>query len=226
MMKCLSKIFGVEVRTKSLNVFLALSVGILGTSLVTDSVLATLNATAFNTSATPISTDSLTIALSNGAGSSGFSNTFSGLVPGDSRTFYVNVTQGSSTSTLPKLTITDSAAANSLLTTDTSRGLAVTVNGCATAWSSGTCSGGSTVVLASTSLLTLKTTTALSNYTTTALGVNYLQFIVTLPPGLDETSANGAAAVVSGGTGTIQGLTANITWIISVQQRAATSTQA
>ena len=226
MSKNFGNIFSQAGREFSVKVLLAFSVGTLGLGLVTDSVMATVNATAFNTSATPISTGSLTIVLANGAGSAGFGNTFSGLVPGDTRTVYVDVTQGSSTSTLPKLTITDTATVNSLLTTDATRGLAVTVNGCATAWSGGSCSGGSTVVLASTPLLTLKTATALSNYTTTALGVNYLQFIVTLPVGLDETSANGAAAVVSGGTGTIQGLTANITWTISVQQRAATSTSA
>ena len=187
--------------------------------------MATLNATAFNTVAQPISTGTLSITQSAGSSGTGFASTFSGLVPGDSRTVYVDILQGNSVSSNPQIQIADSPTAT-LLTTDASRGLAVVINGCATAWSSGVCSGGSSVVLASTPLLTLKTITSLSNYISTASATNYLQFVVTLPAGLNETIANGGAAVVTGGTGTIQGLTANITWTISVQQRAASAVSA
>lgn len=201
------------------------SVGVFGVGIVTDSVMATLNATAFNTVAQPISTGTLSITQSAGSSGTGFASTFSGLVPGDSRTVYVDILQGNSVSSNPQIQIADSPTAT-LLTTDASRGLAVVINGCATAWSSGVCSGGSSVVLASTPLLTLKTITSLSNYISTASATNYLQIVVTLPAGLNETIANGGAAVVTGGTGTIQGLTANITWTISVQQRAASAVSA
>lgn len=201
------------------------SVGVFGVGIVTDSVMATLNATAFNTVAQPISTGTLSITQSAGSSGTGFASTFSGLVPGDSRTVYVDILQGNSVSSNPQIQIADSPTAT-LLTTDASRGLAVVINGCATAWSSGVCSGGSSVVLASTSLLNLKTITSLSNYISTASATNYLQIVVTLPAGLNETIANGGAAVVTGGTGTIQGLTANITWTISVQQRAASAASA
>jgi len=201
------------------------SVGVFGVGFVTDSVMATLNATAFNTVAQPISTGTLSITQSAGSSGTGFGSTFSGLVPGDSRTFYVDILQGNSVSSNPQIQIADSPTAT-LLTTDASRGLAVVINGCATAWSAGVCSGGSSVVLASTPLLTLKTITSLSNYISTASATNYLQFVVSLPAGLNETIANGGAAVVTGGTGTIQGLTANVTWTISVQQRAASAVSA
>jgi hypothetical protein len=222
-MNLIAKIFTKSVREVFVKTILFGSVGVLGVGLVTDSVMATINATAFNTTAQPISTGSLSITQAAGSGSTGFGSTFSNMVPGDSRTVYVNIVQGSAASSNPQIQIVDTPTASaSLLTSDATRGLAVTVNGCATAWSSGSCSGGAFVVLASTPLLTLKTITNLSaNYLLTASTTNYLQFVISLPNGSDETVANGGAAVVTGGGGTIQGLSANIIWTISVQQRAA-----
>ena len=227
-MNLIGKIFSQTAKETIVKTILVGSVGILGFSVVADSVMATVNATAFNTTAQPISSGDLTVTLAAGSGSTGFGSTFSGFVPGDSRTVYVDISQGTSASTNPQIQIVDTPTASAtLLTSDATRGLAVTINGCATAWSSGSCSGGSFVVLASTPLLTLKTITNLSaGYLLTASTTNYLQFIVTLPNGLNETRANGAAAVVSGGTGTIQGLSANIIWTLSVQQRAANGVSA
>jgi hypothetical protein len=227
-MNLIGKTFSQTTQEILIKTILIGSVGVLGFGVVTDSVMATVNATAFNTTAQPISTGELTVTMAAGSGSTGFGSTFSGMVPGDSRTVYVDIAQGTSASTNPQIQIVDTPTASAtLLSSDATRGLAVTINGCATAWSSGSCSGGSFVVLASTPLLTLKTITNLSaSYLLTASTTNFLQFVVTLPNGLNETRANGGAAVVSGGSGTIQGLSANIIWTLSVQQRAANGVNA
>jgi hypothetical protein len=95
-----------------------------------------------------------------------------------------------------------------ILTDDAVRGLQLTVNRCSVAWTVvagtpgvGTCVGGtSSTVLTTTPLSAIQAAdTALSsNFLLAAGDINYLQFVIFLPVGLDETVANGGTPVVTG----------------------------
>ncbi len=85
-MNLIGKTFSQTTQEIFIKTILIGSVGVFGFGVVTDSVMATLNATSFNTTAQPISTGELTITMAAGSGSTGFGSTFSGMVPGDSRT--------------------------------------------------------------------------------------------------------------------------------------------
>jgi len=105
-----------------------------------------------------------------------------------------------------------------ILTDDAVRGLQLTVNRCPVAWTVtagtpgvGTCGGATTTVLATTPLSAIQTAdTALSsNFGLAAGDINYLQFVISLPVGLDETVANGGTPVVTGSPLAISAITAS-----------------
>ena len=106
-----------------------------------------------------------------------------------------------------------------ILTDDAVRGLQLTVNRCPVAWTVtagtpgvGTCGGTPSIVLATTPLSAIQTAdTALSsNFGLVAGDINYLQFVISLPVGLDETVANGGTPVVTGSPLAISAITASV----------------
>ena len=94
------------------------------------------------------------------------------------------------------------------------------MSSCATAFTptTGACTGGATVLIASTPLATLKTTPGTLAATFAASAVLYLQVSLTLPASTEVTQ-NGTPP-----GGTIQGLSASLTWTFSEAQRAGTTT--
>jgi hypothetical protein len=106
-----------------------------------------------------------------------------------------------------------------ILTDEAVRGLQLTVNRCSVAWTVvagtpgvGTCVGGtSSTVLTTTPLSAIQAAdTALSsNFGLAAGDINYLQFVISLPVGLDETVANGGTPVVTGSPLAISAITAS-----------------
>lgn len=191
-----------------------------GTGMVTSNVFAALTATATNTSGGQITTGTLklTMAPSATAGTTaGFSTVIDKVGPGDTFNRYINLTNaGTLDGMTPTLQLITSDT-NTLVESATA-GLQVSIAGCATAWTiTFTCTGGSTVVLASTPAKTLKTAaTAITLPTLLASGVNYLKVSITLPPS-NENVLNGTLP-----SGTIQGLTANLTWTFVMADSSAT----
>jgi hypothetical protein len=136
------------------------------------------------------------------------------MLPGDVQFRYVNYTQGGTTNaSSPTLTISDSG---SLLTLDSQRGLKALLTRCSVPWtyvagtSTPSCSGVSTVILASTPLSALMagTVALTSDFLVSPSAVNYLQFAISLPAGINETVANGGVPVVAGSPLAITGITA------------------
>ena len=204
MIKSITNVLPAVAKSTGFKILLASTVGIFGVGFVSQSVLASLNASAFNVSTQAIDSGSLSLAMDSGTASAGFTTSIVKMLPGDTQNRYITYTQsGSSTAILPKIRITD--ANSTLLTQDRVRGLQVAINRCTVPWTVtagtpgvGTCGGTSTVVLASTPLATIKsadTTLDVANFQLTPSSINYLQFVITLPAGRDESVANGVLSV-------------------------------
>jgi hypothetical protein len=198
-------------------VALAGGVAIGGLALTGMAVFAGLNAVATNT--TPQQIDSGTLKLTYADNGAGFTSVASKLAPGDVVNRYVDVTNGG---TLDGKTLTLAAAAanSNKLSTDATNGLQVSVTECTGGtWdnSTGVCSG--TEGTPVTGALADISSTPLALATNVASGaVMHYKVAVTLPD-QNETVTNGTLP-----TGTIQGLTADITWTFSEVQRDATTT--
>lgn len=198
-------------------------------------VFAQLQATATNVTPQAVSTGDLKLVLAadSNAGntlSAGFNTAITKLAPADTVTRLVSLTNtGSLDGTNLKLAVTDSSATKTLLSTDATRGLQISVANCSVAWTSTpgvaaapTCSTGATTALTSTPLASLGTAAAV-NALTTAGAVNHFLVTVALPE-QTETSTNGAVAVPAAGTGSIQNLSAALTFTFTETQRTATNT--
>ena len=197
-----------------------------GIALVSSSVFAVLTATASNATPMQIQTGvlSLTMTPSSTAGiTAGFTTNVANMAPGDSIVRFVDVNQGANLAgQLATLKVTPAAA--TALTTDATNGLQVAVQACSVAWSytapNASCSGTTTTVLSSTSVNALGNATALSsaNFSTAVNASNHLQVTLSLPAG-SEITTNGVTP-----TGTVQGLTTNLTWAFSESLRTNTTT--
>ena len=204
--------------------------GLIGLSVIVSNTTAGLDAIAFNTTPQVINSGTVSINLANGIDTGGtlnkgFSQTFDKMLPGDTQTVFVRLTNGTTAVRNLELSLSDSSAPNTRLTNDATQGLKLSVTSCPTAWSStGTCSTPTTRVsnIAFSSINTSITSTlftSLAGITDIAANeVQYLKFDVVLPD-INETTTNGATPANS-----IQGLAANVTWKFKVSQRAATST--
>ena len=199
---------------------LAAAVAATGVALTATGVYAALNATAFNSTAQATGSGTLRLTLAdNGAG---FAQAVSALAPGDVVNRYVSLTNGG-TLEGRALTLAVADPVGSRLTTDATSGLRVTVSSCPTAWTatSGTCSTTPTTLTAASGvpLATLKTTasTLLAGAVPVG-GAVHLQLALALPD-QSETTVNGVLP-----TGTIQGLSASLTWTFAETQRTPTTT--
>lgn len=194
------------------------AVGASSLGVASSSAFTNLNAVASN--ASPQIVDSGTLKLTQADNGNGFTTAISAMAPGDTVNRYVNYTNGG-TLNAQGLTVSVADSGSSLLTSDATKGLHVTVSSCSVAWTpaTGVCGGTTTALLPSTALFSLKTTPgSLIAGALTAGAVEYLQFSIVLPTAT-ETTTNGLLP-----TGTIQGLTANVTWTLTESQASAATT--
>jgi hypothetical protein len=200
---------------------IAAAFALLGLAVTGTGVFAALTATAFNTTAQTVSSGTLKLILADNG--DGFTQSVSNLAPGDIVNRFVDV---SNTGTLigKDLTLSVADSASTLLSTDATKGLHVTVIQCTsgtwTPGTSGTCAGGTTSTLVNNAALATISGTPQS-VVSGAIAVNaayHLKISLTLPD-QSETTTNGTLPA-----GTIQGLTANLTWTFSEAQRVATTT--
>ena len=180
-------------------------------------VYAVLTATANN--ATPQRATSGTLKLAMINNGVGFGTAISGLAPGDTVSRHVQLTN-SGTLAGSNLTLAVVDATPTALSTNPTTGLQVAVARCSVPWvlATGTCSGSRTALL-STSVSALRAAPASVIPGVLAAGsINYLQVRVALPESTDLT-VNGVLPA-----GTVQGLSAALTWTFRETQRTSTST--
>ncbi len=206
----------------ALKLAIVITAAIGGAALVSTSVFAALTATATNTSGGSISTGTLSLTLAPSAVSGitgGFTSAISAMAPGDTVNRYIDLTNGGTLDgATPTLQLSDTPTTT--LVSNSTAGLQITISNCTVAWTNtGTCSGTTTVVLASTPATNLKASaTSLTLPSTLAGSVSRLKISINLPAGT-ENVLNGVLPV-----GTIQGLSTSLTWSFTITERAATVT--
>jgi hypothetical protein len=134
------------------------------------------------------------------------------VAPGDSLQRAVTITNTGSIDMLNSVTLTSKAKTSSLLDTDTTNGLQITIEKCSEAWIESsapytyTCKGTTSTVLASTPVI--GASMALKNIDATAGTANHLRATITLPSTADNS---------------FQGLNSTIDFTFNGQQRTAVS---
>lgn len=186
------------------------------------SVLASLNATAFNTTAQNINAGTLKLDLANSG--NGFGASISNIVPGDVVNRYVTLTNSGTLNGIG-LTLKTSQTGTASLITDgtggvTTKALKLTVTSCSVAWntSTGACTGTTATELNSTVIGSLTSATPLTNGTMSSSAAKYLQMKIELPD-QNETTINGALP-----SNTVQGGAVDVTYTFDLAQRVATIT--
>ena len=195
-----------------------------GLTLIATTVYATLSAQSFNT--TPTAATAGTLSLIQADNGNGFTTPIDKMAPGDTVYRYVKYTNNGNLDAQDlKLSLSDSV--NSVLTTDATRGLSITVSQCSVAWTpaSGACGGTSTNLGTATAVALKSTPLSLPVVPTTPAGANllagqaiHLRFAITLPD-TNETTVNGVLPA-----NTVQGKTAALTWTLSETMRSTTTT--
>lgn len=183
------------------------------------SVLSSLNATAFNTVPQNVNSGNLSLNLANNG--VGFSTSIANLAPGDVVNRYVTLTNNGSLDAVGlSFKATETGTATLISDTGTVKALVVTVKGCSVAWNAaaGTCGGTQTTEVNPIMLGTLSTAQNLLNGTMNSAAVKYLQISMQLPDQV-ETTVNGVPP-----TPTIQGGAVYITYTFNYAQRLATTT--
>jgi spore coat-associated protein N len=156
----------------------------------------------FTSSTTPIghtiSSGTVSISLgATGAATNRLNIGASGIVPGDTIQRSVDLINAS-TVNLASITLTTNATTSSVLDTDASNGLQMTIDKCSQAWTESgppytyTCGGTTTSVLASRRVI--GTDIALSNLTLNAAATDHLRVTLTFPSG--STVGQGATSVI------------------------------
>ena len=201
-----------------------LAAGVGGLALITTTVYATLSAQAYNT--TPTSASAGTLSLIQADNGNGFTTPIDKMAPGDTVYRYIKYTNNGNLDAQDlRLSLSDSV--NSVLTTDATRGLNVTVTQCSVAWTpaSGACGGTSTSLGTSTAVSLKSTPMSLPVVPTAPAGANilagqeiHLRFAITLPD-TNETTVNGVPPA-----NTVQGKTAALTWTLTETMRSTTTT--
>jgi spore coat-associated protein N len=193
--------------------FAVLALGVTGAG-----VYAALNATGFNASPQTVTSGTLSLLLTDSG--DGFSQPVSAMAPGDTVNRYVNLTNGASLDA-SGLTLGVTATGSTLLSTDPTVGLQVSVTRCTGGtWTPGTgvCSGTTATPVTSSVNALLATPVSLVTGSIAKNTVVNLKVSVSLPD-KTETTANGVPPA-----GTIQGLSTSLTWTFTEQQRTATTT--
>jgi hypothetical protein len=199
---------------------LAATVATAGIALTGMAVFAGLNAVATNT--TPQTVSSGTLELTMAANGDGFTQSITSLAPGDVVNRYVTLTNGGSLDA-NGLTLGVADASATKLTNDATKGLHATVTQCVGGtWNvtTGVCSGSATALLSNVALSALSSSAnTLVSGAIPANSTYALQVSTTLPD-QSETATNGTLP-----SGTIQNLSASLTWTFSENQRTATTTK-
>jgi len=181
------------------------SLGVLGTAAAVAGMGTFGN---FTDSTTPVATTIQSGTLSIDLSQPGYAVpvTTTGFVPGDSMTRAVNLVNDGN-SPLGSVTLNSSATASSVLTTDLTNGLQLTVKKCSVAWTQGgtasaatyTCSGTETLIGSGpvVSNITVNGAAALN-----AGGTDYLTFSISLPASADNTFQGKSASLSLTFTGT------------------------
>lgn len=197
--------------------------GSVGLSVSASSASSGLDAIATNTSATSITTGTLSLTQAAGSSGTGFTQSLSGLVPGDTRNFYVDVTNGTLQGQDLTLGVADSASNTLSRNATPSKGLQITVTRCSIAWGTvtpGVCSGTQTTLLTTRAITTINTagTGSVATIFSGAIAngtVFRLKFTLLLPD-QDETTTNG---VIASPSTSIQNATTAMTWTFREVQR-------
>jgi hypothetical protein len=162
----------------------------------------------FTDSTTPVATTIQSGTLSIDVSQQGYAVpvTTTGFVPGDSLTRAVNLVNDGNAA-LGSVALSSTATASSILTTDLSNGLQLTVKKCSVAWTQGgtaqaptyTCSGTETVLGAGPVVTNLSLPGASS---LNVGGTDYLTFSISLPASADNTFQAKSASLSLVFTGT------------------------
>ena len=181
------------------------SLGVLGTAAAVAGMGTFGN---FTDSTTPVATTIQSGTLSIDLSQPGYAVpvTTTGFVPGDSMTRAVNLVNDGN-SPLGSVTLNSSATASSVLTTDVTNGLQLTVKKCSVAWTQGgtaqaptyACSGTETLIGSGPVVnnMTVNGAAALN-----AGGTDYLTFSISLPASADNTFQGKSASLSLTFTGT------------------------
>ena len=181
------------------------SLGVLGTAAAVAGMGTFGN---FTDSTTPVATTIQSGTLSIDLSQPGFAVPVSttGFVPGDSMTRAVNLVNDGN-SPLGSVTLSSAATAGSVLTTDLSNGLQLTVKKCSVAWTQGGTASAATYTCSGTETL-IGSGPAVSNFTVNgaaalnAGGTDYLTFAISLPASADNTFQGKSASLSLTFTGT------------------------
>ncbi|TRZ55146.1 MAG: hypothetical protein D4S00_07525 [Streptomycetaceae bacterium] len=193
-----------------------------GGSLVSSSAFAALTATAFNpggTGSVAVGTLKLIQAASSVPGiTGGFATAISAVAPGDTVNRYVDLTN-SGTLDGSTMTLRLTPDAVNALTSDGTNGLQITIVQCSVAYTNaGACSGSETAVVTSTATALVASHIPISLASFLSGAISHLKISITLPAGT-EVVENGVLPA-----GTVQGLTAALTWTFTEALRANTTT--
>jgi hypothetical protein len=186
------------------------------------SVIASLNATAFNTTAQNINAGTMKLDLADSG--NGFGTSISNVVPGDVVNRYVTLTNSGSLNGIGLSLKTAQTGSPNLISDgtggSTTKALKLTVTSCSVAWTiaTGTCGGTTSTEVVSTVIGLLTSPVTLTNSTLNSSGVRYLQMKMELPD-QNETTVNGVYP-----TNTVQGGSVNVTYTFDLAQRLATTT--
>ena len=191
-------------------------------AIVGQGVLASLNATAFNTVAQNVNSGTLKLTLAdNGAG---FTQNISNLAPGDVVNRYVTIKNDGSLEGINLSLKTTQTGTPSLISDGvgavTNKALRLTVSSCPVAWNptTGLCNGTEALEIATTPLNILGNATNFTSASMSAGAFKYLKMSLQLPD-QNETTINGTLP-----SNTVQGGTIAITYTFDFAQRVATTT--
>lgn len=217
-MKSISTIAAKGAGSVALKVTIVVAAAVGGAGMVASNVFAALTATATNNSGGSVTTGTLKLEYAAAGSSGAFATPISALAPGDTVNRYIDLTvSGTLDGETPTLQLATSDS--NTLVNDGSRGLQITISACSVAWTqsgAGICSGIESSVLTTTSALALKNSPAsITLPTTLAAGTNRLKLAISLPNS-NENVINGVLP-----DGTVQGLTAALTWSFIIQERTA-----
>jgi hypothetical protein len=220
-MKLHSGAFSNGIGSVAIKVMIVAAATLGGVGLVSTNVFAALTATATNTTGGSVTTGTLKLEYAASGASAAFGTPIAAMSSGDTVNRYIDLNV-SGTLDGESPTVQISTSDTNTLVSDGTKGLQISISACSVAWTqtgAGTCSGTTTSVLSSTSVLSLKTSAASITLPTKLAGTtNRLKLAITLPVAT-ESVVNGVLPV-----GTIQGLTAGLTWSFVIQERTSTNT--
>jgi hypothetical protein len=204
-----------ESGTKRGRTVLAASFAVAGLAITGVGVFAGLNAVATGTEA--VNSGTLKLVQVGGTGSGGFGQTYANMAPGDAVNTYVDVTDNG-TIAARNMVLGVVGTGATLLTTDATKGLQITVQSCAVAWVAGNCLTPTTVFNQPVATLSATPASVVAGAVTKNSAYHYK--ITTTLPDQAETTTNGTLP-----GGTIQNLSTTLTFPFDEAQRAATTTE-